>query len=253
MRLLSLLFAVVGLAGAQEERNPRTTPADASAGAQIFRSHCADCHGITGKGGKGPDLTTGVYFHGDSDAALFRNITDGIPGTAMPSQFFSADQIWQVVTHVRSLARGGSRAAPPGDAAAGARLFESKGCSGCHLVKGKGGIQGPELSFIGSQRPVDFLKASILDPAAQVDRAFWTADIVMENGAAHRGFILNEDTYYVQMLTQSGALATLPRKDFRAFSLKRTSSMPSYKGKLTDPELDHLVAYLWTLRRPRSK
>jgi hypothetical protein len=28
--------------------------------------------------------------------------------------------------------------------------------------------------------------------------------------------------------------------------------MPSYEGKLTGPELTDLLAYLWTLQRPRS-
>ena len=44
--------------------------------------------------------------------ACSSNITNGIPGTAMPSAFFSADQIWQVVAHVRALARAGSHSGP---------------------------------------------------------------------------------------------------------------------------------------------
>ena len=65
------------------------------------------------------------------------------------------------------------------------------------------------------------------------------------------GFLLNEDTYYVQMSTAQG-LVTLPRKDFRKFDVRQTSIMPSYRGKLADSELTDLVAYLWTLQRPRA-
>ena len=123
MRICLLLLAAAALQA--QVRNPRTTPADAAAGGKIFRSHCADCHGLKGEGGKGPNLSSGVYYHGSSDASLFRNITDGIPGTAMPGQFFSADQIWQVVAHLRALARTGSHSAPKGDPQRGLALFRA--------------------------------------------------------------------------------------------------------------------------------
>lgn len=253
MRFAALLGLVALGVSAQTPatRNPHTTAADAQAGAKIFRSHCADCHGLNGQGGKGPSLTTGVYYHGSSDAALFKTVTDGIPGTPMPGVFFSADQVWQIVTHLRALARTGTHQAPPGDAASGRQLFVTKGCSGCHLAAGVGGTNGPDLSFIGSQRPVTHLRQAILAPDAQVDKAFWPAEVILESGATHRGFLLNEDTYYVQMLTAARGLLTLPRKDFRKFEVKKTSTMPSYQGKLTEAELADLVAYLWTLQRPR--
>jgi putative heme-binding domain-containing protein len=246
---LSLLAAV---AVSAQERNPRTSPADAVAGARIFRSHCAECHGINGEGGKGPDLSSGVYYHGSSDTSLFRNITDGIPGTAMPGQFFSADQIWQVVTHVRALARAGSHTAPKGDPEKGSVLFSAKGCSGCHMVRGEGGIHGPDLSFISSQRPLEFLRQSILEPDAHVAREFWTAEVILESGAAQSGFVMNEDTYYLQMRTRDKGLITLPRKDFRKLEIRKHSVMPSYRGKLADEELTDLISYLWTLKRPAA-
>ena len=70
MRLWLLLVTAVTLSA--QQRNPRTTPADAAAGAKIFRSHCAECHGLKGEGGKGPNLSSGVYYHGSSDASLFQ-------------------------------------------------------------------------------------------------------------------------------------------------------------------------------------
>src|SRR5437870_7088282 len=112
-----------------EIKNPHTTPADVAAGAKIFRSHCAECHGLKGEGSRGPNLQAGVFFHGSADADLFRNITDGIDGTAMPGVFFSADPVWQVVAYVRSLSRTGERP-PPGDSARGQKLFREKGCIG---------------------------------------------------------------------------------------------------------------------------
>lgn len=248
---IAVLLSAACLAQAPPLRNPHTTPDDVAAGGRIFRSHCADCHGLTGTGGKGPDLTTGVFFHGSSDEALLKNISDGIPGTPMPSQFFSSDQVWQIVAYVRTLSGKGSAAAPPGDAAAGSRLFRAKGCIGCHLVNGEGGVNGPDLSYIGSSRPAATLRQAILEPNAIVAMEYWRADIELENGTPHKGFLMNEDTYYVQLLQPGKGLVTLPKRDFRKFEIVKTSAMPSYQGKLTAAELQDLVAFLWSLQRPR--
>jgi putative heme-binding domain-containing protein len=118
-------------------------------------------------------------------------------------------------------------------------------------VRGSGGIQGPELTFIGSQRPADQIRQSILDPSATVDRAFWTAEVVLESGESYKGFVMNEDTYMVQLLHASRGLMSLPKRSFRKFEVSKTSLMPSFKGKLDDSELGDLVAYLWTLQRSR--
>jgi len=243
---LALLLSAITLA---QNSNPHTTAADVAAGARIFRSHCADCHGLYGQGGKGPDLTTGLFFHGASDQALLKNISDGIEGTAMPGQFFSPDQVWQVVAFVRTLAAKGSAAAPAGNPEAGAKIFRAKGCLNCHLVKGEGGVNGPELSFIGSQRPATAIRESIENPNAQVGQAYWQADIILENGTPYKGFLMNEDTYNVQMLHPAKGLVTLPKRDFRKFEIKKTSAMPAFRG--SPAELQDLVAYLWSLQRTR--
>ena len=252
MRFTLTLLTAAAVCGqpAEEVRNPHATPADAAAGAKIFRAHCAECHGLKGEGGRAPALAQGVFFHGSTDADLLRNISDGIPGTAMPGVFFSPDQVWQIVAYVRTLSRSGSAERPPGDPSRGARLFREKECIGCHLVRGEGGIQGPDLSVIGSQRPVEHLRQSILDPGAQVLRENWVAKITHENGTTYSGFVMNEDTHFVQILDLSRGLLSLPKKDLRKFEIDQSSTMPSYRGRLSGGELNDLVAYLWSLQRP---
>ena len=224
MRFARMAFiAAVAFGQEGEVKNPHSTPADVAAGAKIFRSHCAECHGLKGEGGRAPKLTTGVFFHGSTDADLFRNITDGIPGTAMPSVFFSQDQVWQIVAYVRSLSRTGGADRPPGDPARGARLFREKECMGCHLARGEGGVQGPDLSVIGSQRSVEHLRQAILDPNAKVLREHWVAKITHENGASYSGFVMNEDTHGVQILDFSRGLQSLAKRDFRKFEIDKSS------------------------------
>jgi cytochrome c oxidase cbb3-type subunit 3 len=249
---VGVLLASAVLARGQTASAPSTEAARA-AGEKIFRSHCAGCHGLKGVGGSGPSLTSGVFYHGGTDADLFRNISEGIPGTAMPDQFFSSAQIWEIVAYVKSLSASPVRPKLTGNAARGAQLFQAKGCSGCHLVKGDGGVRGPDLSVIGSQRSASHLRESILDPGVHVDRAYWVAKIVMKDGANRSGFILNQDTYAVQLLEFNSGLQLLQRTDFKDFGVDRGSIMPSYKGKLSDAELEDLVAFLASLERSRGK
>ena len=51
-----LLLAWVIPISAQERitQNPHTSPADVVAGGRIYRSHCVECHGRDGTGGRGP-------------------------------------------------------------------------------------------------------------------------------------------------------------------------------------------------------
>src|SRR6266571_1542400 len=65
----------------------------ATQGAILFRQECVFCHGVSARGGmRGPDLTTGSWSHGGSDAEIARTISDGVPGTAMPANHFTTDE-----------------------------------------------------------------------------------------------------------------------------------------------------------------
>src|SRR5215472_12353180 len=128
MRLPLALLVAVGVGAQSNLSNRYTSPADVAAGARAFRAQCAECHGSRAEGGRGPNLANGVFYHGSTDADLFLNITNGIPGTAMPAAFYPPEGIWQMVAYIRSLSAGSSSPKPPGDAARGTALFRDKGC-----------------------------------------------------------------------------------------------------------------------------
>jgi hypothetical protein len=73
----ALLLTWIGVGGAEEREstNPHTTPEDVAAGGRIYRSHCIECHGRDGTGGRGPDITRGDLRYGISYAAL--DVHDG--------------------------------------------------------------------------------------------------------------------------------------------------------------------------------
>lgn len=254
--LISAVLAVVsaGVPALAEDIivNPHNTAADQAAGAKMFRSHCGPCHGTRATGGTGPDLTTGVFFHGGTDADLYRNISGGIPGTAMPDVFFDGTQVWQLVAYVRSLSGTAAPAAVNGNAGHGRELVQSKGCLNCHLLRGEGGARGPDLSVIGSQRSAEHLRESIVDPGAKVAQEYWVAKILTKDGKSYTGFLMNQDTYALQILDFSRGLTSVARADFKDFGIDRGSVMPSYKDKLSSTEVDDLVAWLVTLKREKA-
>jgi len=93
---------------AAEMANPFAGNAEAAkAGRQVFlNSGCYNCHGLEAKGGGiAPDLTASKL----DPQQMFRTIRDGRPGTLMPSwgKQLSSDEIWKVVTYLRSQRPGG--------------------------------------------------------------------------------------------------------------------------------------------------
>jgi cytochrome c oxidase cbb3-type subunit III len=247
MRWLVMLFLAGSLAGQEGVRNPRTAPEDVAAGAKTFHSHCAPCHGLKGEGGRGPNLSAGRFYHGASDADLLRNISEGIPGTEMPGIFYTEDRVWQIVAYVRSLSLTVAR--PRGDAWRGAELFRSKGCTGCHRVNGEGGRMGPDLSQIGKMRSIEHLRQSILEPGAEVLPRYWLASFKDGRGNAVQGFVLNEDTYTLQLMDMSEQLHTYNKAAIKEYQVEKVSKMPSYRDTMTNEEFEDMLAYLVSLGR----
>ena len=83
--------------------NPYTSREDLKAGGQLFREHCARCHGADGAGYLGPALARVGYKNGDSDLAIYRVLRDGIPGTPMEPTHLSFTEKWQTVGYLRKL------------------------------------------------------------------------------------------------------------------------------------------------------
>ena len=257
MKLPFTLFVFLSLASylaAQPREAPPHTPSpdDVKFGANIFHSHCAECHGLNGEGGRGPDLTRGGYRHGMTDEALFRTITYGIAGTQMPGSYFPANQIWQVVAYVKSLSRPNSGAPVAGNASSGATLFRRSGCSKCHLTAGEGGRIGPDLTDIGSIRSPAYLRTAIVDPNAKEIAGYRAVRIVDNRGQQISGVRLNEDTYSIQIMDYQENLRSLLKRDLRQVEVSKESAMPAF-SKLPPADLDDLTAYLCSLKTKSAK
>jgi cytochrome c oxidase cbb3-type subunit 3 len=253
-----------GLLGQAEKKNP--VAGDKTAireGASLFRANCSPCHGLDARGGgRGPDLTMGRWIHGGGDEAIFRTIGQGVPGTEMPANPFEDSEIWTLVAYVRSMA-GAQRAQVSGDPIVGERLFFGKEkCASCHMIQGRGGHLGPDLSRVGAGRSIAYLTESIREPNKELSLGYTdpnnhygipleydTVTVVTAEGKRMVGVAKNEDAFSIQLLGQDDELHLLLKKELAEVRHERRSLMPPYGAEmLSAGELRDLLAYLSSLR-----
>lgn len=251
---LFLSSSLVLLAQQRQLRNPHRSPADVKAGKRIFRIQCTICHGLDAKGFFAPDLTREKFRHAGTDSDLFRIISFGIPGTVMYPLRTSERQIWQIIAFVRTLKGTSNQLKPIGNPESGLRIFREKGeCQKCHMVNGEGGRLGPDLSDVGWQRSLDYLRDSILKPSEVIGSVlsgrYAPVEIATRDGKVIEGVLLNEDGYSVQIMDEEENLFSYGKGDLASIERGEVSAMPSYEETFSAQELDDLVTYLYSLRR----
>ena len=250
---------------AAEDRNPFAGDAKAAkAGEYEFRINCALCHGLGAHGGgRGPDLTRAQKKHVHSDAEMFQIISNGIPGTVMPANGtngqgvgMTEEEIWQIITYIRSVELK-APAQPLGSAAHGRELFYGDAnCSLCHMIEGKGGRLGPELTGVAGSRTRESIIDSVRNPSRRLawglteatkefPQEYETITVVTADGKEIKGVALNEDSFSVQMMDQNEEIYRLEKAKLRSFKKSRESMMPKFGAEiLSDKDLEDIVAYL---------
>ena len=260
----ALLFVVAFAARAQDENPLAKDPNAAKLGEFEFRANCAFCHGLGARGGgRGPDLTRAQKKHGNSDADLFRTINEGVPGTAMPQNGatqqgvgMTEEEIWQVISYIRSV-QVKTPAQPTGNAVRGKELFSgSAACATCHMIQGKGGRLGPDLTPTGSARSIEYIVDSIRNPSRRLaqgiseamkefSQEYETVTVVDAGGQKIQGVVLNEDNFTLQMLDTREQLHLFEKGKVRSVEKSRESLMLKYDEKmLPEKDLQDIVAYL---------
>src|SRR5277367_3976071 len=248
-----------------QDTNPLANDPKASKlGEFQFRSNCAFCHGLGARGGgRGPDLTRAQKRHGNSDFDLFRTINEGVPGTAMPPNGATQQgvgmtdtEIWQVISYIRSV-QVKAPAQALGDAARGKQLFYGDAsCYTCHMVEGKGGRLGPDLTTTGSARSLDYLIESVRNPSRRLaqgisesmkefSQEYETVKVETAEGKKLTGVVLNEDHFTLQMMDLREQVYSFDKSKLRSFEKSRESLMPKYDQKLlSDEDLQDIIAFL---------
>ena len=269
-RFLFIALFSVAASAAQGQTNPYANNATAiEEGRGLYNSTCTGCHGANGAAGEiGPGLAIpGRSYARNSDAQIFDAIKNGIPSTVMPahSAKLSDDQVWKITGYVKGL-RGTAIDAPsPGDVAAGEAVFWGKGnCGSCHMVNGRGGIIGPDLSRLASMRKTN----SIIDALTKAQHRVYgpggaqphvlmplqmypVVHVTTRDGKTVRGVLRNEDSFSLEIMGLDQQLHLFDRGKLKSVVYEQASLMPSdYDKRLGKEEFDNLLAYLTRLGTP---
>jgi len=233
-------------------------------GTQIYNKNCTTCHGINmGAGIIGPAIVqpgAGTFRGQRTEFELMEKIRNGVPGTPMAAWKgkLSANDILKLGAYIHAL-RGMAIDDPvPGDVAHGEQIFYGKGeCGSCHMIKGKGGLIGPDLSNIAAERKT----VNIEGPLTKSEHRIWldggdhiatlppmdTYDavlITLKNGDKIDGVLLNQDGFSMQVMGLNNQLHLLDRADV-ATVVEKPPLMPTdYDKRLTATEFRDLMAFL---------
>jgi putative heme-binding domain-containing protein len=233
-------------------------PAASAEGQALFRGLCSGCHGGSGRGGKGPDLTDNRWIHGGTDADIESVIQNGVPKTTMKKlgDALKPVQIRKLIVYIRSLARAPAestwRPYVPGDPQTGRKLFfDPQGkiqCAKCHSVGGEGGRIGPALDRIASRRAPEFVMESILEPSKDIAPEYEAVAVATKDGRVITGLRASETNFSIQLYEETGRFHSFLKRDLEEFKVLKKSLMPENLGEqLTVKELHDLFAYLMTL------
>lgn len=129
--------------------------ADTASGEELYRQHCAACHGYDGNGGVGVPLTLPDFQYSVTNKYLKTTIRHGRPGRVMPAfPSLSNTEIKALIKYIRQWAPGKPFRYPvtpvQGDVKHGQQLYQQY-CAACHGPNGEGG-RGTGLTF---SRPRD--------------------------------------------------------------------------------------------------
>jgi putative heme-binding domain-containing protein len=236
-------------------------------GREIYNQNCLTCHGPDGAAGEmGPALGAPARRYAQAtDVQIFGAIKNGVPNTLMaPFPNLSEEEVWKVAAYIRALRGTAIEAPSPGAAALGEQVFWTKGeCGNCHMVKGKGGLIGPDLTNLaGSRKTASIVDAltkeqhkvfgdggaipRILTPLA----SYQPVRITFSDGKTITGVLKNEDSYSLQVMGTDNKLHMIDRQKVKVFYESKSLMPTDYDTRLTPEEFRNLLAFLTRLHVP---
>lgn len=260
-RLLPIAAGIALIAGSSQAQLDRSGPPSAAnalardtakveAGSQHFRQLCTGCHGRGGEGGQGegqgPNLATNWEVRRAKDAELFSFIRNGVKGTAMPAFPLPDDQIWQLAAFVRSLNAPANTLPVSGNIAEGEAVFFGKGqCSSCHMIRGRGGYLGPDLSDIGATRRLGEIRNALLNPSREPSSNFQPVVLKTDEGQTLKAVAKHATYWSAQIIDERGGLHLVHGDAVHQLNFQKESWISGeFAQRLSPTEMTDLIAYL---------
>ncbi len=213
-------------------------------GRKRFEVRCAGCHGADAMGGeRAPGIGQGNRRRLRSDQGVTDLIRAGIPGTGMPGFAVPDAEMAALTAFVRSRVQPVGETRPPGDASAGEKFFFGAGrCGECHMVKGRGGLTGPDLTQAGRKLTAVRIEQALSRPETLDSHGYEAATIHFRDGGVVRGLIKNESGFDMQVQGYDNRLHLLAARDVASVERDARPAMP--KLEATADQRRDLIAYL---------
>ena len=257
-----IAFATVLQAPAQHELPQPAEDEDFSAARQAFETNCASCHGLGGVGGdRAPALNDNPDLRklpvADIESVIKEGTSRGMPAfSSLPSS-----DVTRLARWIHSMNQSALASAPLEQVAAGNKFFFGDGgCSDCHMIHGRGAVNGPDLSNLAARSTIPEIEKELDNPTSQMgvhslavcppwafcpDFSWAVLDVTLKSGTVLRGFGRKRTEHELQLQSFDGRLRLLDVSEYSLVRQEKQSYMPPLKA---DPEQRRdLLAYLSSL------
>lgn len=216
-------------------------------GHRLFNSLCTSCHGIDGAAGdRGPAMAASRRYLRQSDEELFEAIQKGIPGSLMPPMGLPENDAWKIVAWIRSSRARAYSVPVEGDKDKGAEIFWGKGdCGRCHVVRGRGGLLGPDLTNLGAEMSLRQIREGLTVEKPHPPFGYRPVTVKTKDGRTISGVSKNEHNFSLQMIGDDNRLHLFSSDELEKITYREKSLMPSdYDKRLSETEFQDLLAFL---------
>ena len=252
-----LLLGLVSITNLCAQQPASTTTAADVQGSMLFASNCGSCHGSDGRGGEhGPDIATDSDVQRLADSDLIAIAKNGVAGTGMPAfGWLGHEKLTSIVQYLRILQGGQIDIKLPGSPKGGEALFFGRArCSECHMVNGKGGFIGSDLSLYGAAESAGQILKVVVDPEKNLPPQKKATTVVTHTGQKFTGMLKVDDNFSVSIQTMDGNFHFFQKSQLTHIDLGSHSLMPvNYGSTLNDEQINDLVSYLLHVGSENSK
>jgi alcohol dehydrogenase (cytochrome c) len=213
-------------------------------GRKAYEARCASCHGADGEGGgHGPGFVSIRQPRARSRAELRDLIRKGIPDAGMPAFDIADGELSVIAAHVERLRAPAADSPVAGDANAGGAFFTGKGtCASCHMIRGRGGVFGPDLSNLARERRLAQIERTLSGKVESSSSRRITVRV--KDGSSVRGIAKYESPFDVGVQTSDTRFRSIPRSSIAEL----TVDPPLAAHANVPPDtLPNLLAYLTRL------
>ncbi len=137
-----------------------------------------------------------------------------------------------------------------GDAERGKALFNGKAiCFSCHVISGKGGDIGPELTAISTKFDHPSLLDAIIHPSSAILVGYESVSLVLNDGSQLNGTLLSDKDPMI-IRNALGQKLTIPKSNIKSQNVSEKSIMPEAASmRLSAQDLSDIISYLTNIKK----